>query len=107
MQSKREVMCTPGYYQSASSLMVTHILRHTYARAHTHTHTHTHIYIYIIIYFYTHYTLFLSFRYQTKRRKENKMCGFLTEISLLIVYLIEKKINRLFSCPLRCFTAKD
>ena len=42
MQSKREVMCTPGYYQSASSLMVTHILRHTYARAHTHTHTHTH-----------------------------------------------------------------
>ena len=45
MQSKKETMCTLGYCQSASSPMVTHILRHTYARTHTHTYIYTHIYI--------------------------------------------------------------
>ena len=75
MQSKREPMCTLDYCESASSPMVTHILRHTYARTHTHTHIYIHTYIYNIYIHIIYIIYFLLYfdHLDTRQKKEKKI----------------------------------
>ena len=49
------------------------------------------------IYIYIYYIYIIYF----------KMQDFLMDISLLIVFLFEKQINRLFSFSLLCFTTRN
>ena len=90
-----------------------------YIWIHINNNIYINIYIYIInIYIYIYIYIYICIYMYTRSKKICKLCFvflftyfkmqcFLTDISLLMVSLFEKQINRLFSCSLLLFTANN